>query len=194
MSQASYDTDQLFQAWFPTSILVRTAVNPLSLSRAVETAVRDADPNIPIGHIRTMEEVLAISLALQRLLMALMSVFAGLALVLAAVGIYGVLSYSVRQRTHEIGIRLAVGAQRDDVLRLVIGQGFKLTLIGLGMGLAGALALTRCLSSLLFGVKPTDPMTFMIVSLILTGVALLASYLPARRATKIDPMVALRYE
>jgi predicted permease len=194
MAQASFEIDQLFQGWFPTSILVRTAVNPLTLSHAVEAAVRDADPNIPIGHIRSMEEVLALSLALQRLLMALMSVFAGLALVLAAVGIYGVLSYSVRQRTHEIGIRMAVGAQRSDVLRLVVGQGFRLALVGLGIGAAGALALSRYLSSLLYGVKPTDPVTFGAVSLLLLAVALLAAYIPAYRASKVDPMVALRHE
>jgi predicted permease len=194
IAQASFEIDQLIQGWFPTSILVRTEVNPLGLSHAVEAAVRDVDPNIPIGHIRSMEEVLAISLAHQRLLMALMSVFAGLALVLAAVGIYGVLSYSVRQRTHEIGIRLAVGAQRNDVLRLVVGQGFRLALVGLGIGVAGALALTHYLSSLLFGVKPNDPLTFAAVSLLLLAVALLAAYIPARRATKVDPIVALRHE
>ena len=133
IAQAPYEIDQLIQNWAPTSILVRTAVNPLSLSRAVEAAVRSADPHIPMGHVRSMEEVLATSLEFHRLLMALMSVFAGFALVLVAVGIYGVLSYSVRQRTHEIGIRLAMGAQRKDVLRLVVGQGLKFALVGLGV-------------------------------------------------------------
>ena len=126
--------------------------------------------------------------------MALMSVFAGLALVLVAVGIYGILSYSVRQRTHEIGIRLAMGAQRKDVLRLVVGQGLKFTFVGLGLGVAGALALSRYLSSQLYGIKPDDPLTFVAVSLLLLAVALLAAYIPARRATKVDPIVALRCE
>jgi predicted permease len=194
ITQASYRTDQIFQAWFPTSVLVRTTVNPLSLSREVESAVRSADPNIPIGRIRSMEEVLALSLALQRLLMTLMSVFAGLALVLAAVGVYGVLSYSMRQRTHEIGIRLAVGAQRHEVLQLVVGQGFRLALIGWAIGVAGAFALTRYLSSVLYGVRPNDPLTFVAVSVLLLAAALLAAYIPAWRATKVDPLVALRYE
>jgi predicted permease len=194
IAQTSYEIDQLIQNWAPTSILVRTVVNPLSLNRAVEAAVRNADPQIPMGHIQSMEEVLATSLEFHRLLMALMSVFAGFALALVAVGIYGVLSYAARQRTHEIGIRLAMGAQGKDVLKLVVGQGFKFALVGLGIGLAGAFALTRYLSSQLYGVEPNDPLTFVIVSLLLLAVALLAAYIPARRATKVDPMVALRYE
>jgi putative ABC transport system permease protein len=113
---------------------------------------------------------------------------------MASVGIYGVVSYVTSQRTHEIGIRIALGAQRSDVLKLVLGGGSKLTLIGVGIGVAGALALTRFVSSMLFGVKPTDPLTLAVVSLILTGVALLACYVPARRATRVDPTVALRYE
>jgi len=193
MAQTSFEIDQLVQNWAPTSILVRTAVNPQSLRRAVESAVRDADPNVPMGEIRSMEEVLATSLEFHRLLMALMSVFAGFALVLVAVGIYGVLSYLVRQRAHEIGIRLAMGAQRKDVLRLVVGQGIKVALVGLGIGTAGALALARYLSSQLYGVRPNDPLTFVVVSLLSFAVAVLAAYIPARRATKVDPIVALRH-
>ena len=194
IAQTPYEIDQLIQNWAPTSILVRTVVSPLSLSRALEAAVRNADPHIPMGHVRSMEEVLSTSLEFHRLLMALMSVFAGLALALVAVGIYGVLSYSVRQRTHEIGIRVAMGAQRKDVLKLVVGQACKVTLFGLGIGVSGALGLTRYLSSQLYGIKPDDPLTFVVVSLLLLAVALLSAYFPARRATKVDPMVALRHE
>jgi putative ABC transport system permease protein len=166
----------------------------MSLTRDIESALRQADPNLPIGQVRTMEEVFSRSIAFERFLMTLMTVFAGLALVLAMVGLYGVISYSVTQRTHEIGIRMALGAERREGLRMVVWQGLKLALIGVSIGIAGALALTRFLTSLLYGVKPTDPLTFAAVSLILIGVALLACYIPARRAARVDPMVALRYE
>ena len=152
------------------------------------------DKDQPVSYIKTMDQQLDELVAQRRLNMLLLAIFAAVALMLAAVGIYGVISYSVSQRTHEIGIRLALGAQRRDILRLVVGQGLGLTLLGVGLGLAAALALTRFLTTLLFGVSPTDPVAFGVIALLLTGVALLACYAPARRATQVDPMVALRCE
>ena len=194
VAQVPLSTHRFWEAWFPTCVLVRTAGNPLSLSRAVEGALRATDPNLAIGQVRSMEEVLSFSIAFQRFLMTLMAVFASLALVLACVGLYGVISYSVSRRTHEFGIRMALGATRRDILVAVIRQGFQMTIIGMAVGLAGALGLTRLLRSVLFGVAPSDPGTFTAVSVLLISVSLLASYMPARRATKVDPMVALRYE
>jgi putative ABC transport system permease protein len=141
-----------------------------------------------------MDEVVAQAEAGHRFPALLLGLFAALALVLAGVGIYGVMSYSVGQRLHELGIRMALGAQRTDVLRLVVGQGLPLILVGVGIGLAAAFGLTRLMSGMLYGVRPGDLMTFAVVPLVLAGVAVLASYIPARRATRVDPMVALRYE
>jgi putative ABC transport system permease protein len=141
-----------------------------------------------------MDQLLSNSVVQPRLNLTLLVTFAGLALVLAAVGIYGVMAYTVTQRTHEIGIRMAIGAQTEDVLKQVLLEGARLAIIGLAIGLAGSLAATRLIATMLFGVKPTDPLTFAAVAVILTSVTLAACYIPARRATRVDPMVALRYE
>jgi putative ABC transport system permease protein len=156
--------------------------------------MRALDKDIPVFNIKTMNEVLYESVARERFTVLLLTIFAGVALILSAVGIYGVTSYAVTQRTHEIGIRMALGANKSDVLKLVVRHGAKLALAGVGLGIAGAFAVTRLMSTLLFGVSATDPLTFVAVSLILLGVVLGACAVPARRATKVDPMIALRYE
>jgi putative ABC transport system permease protein len=179
---------------FPRHLIVRTVSNPTGLATAIAHEVKALDKDQPISDIRSLDQLVAEAVAQQRFAMVVLGAFASLALVLATVGIYGVMAYSVTQRTHEIGLRMALGAQPGDVLSLVVGRGLILILVGVGAGLAGALALTRFLSSLLYEVRPTDFGTFAAVSLLLIGVALLASYIPARRATKVDPMVALRYE
>ena len=178
----------------PRYLIVSTSVEPLSLASTVRNTVWSIDRDQPVSHVRTMEDVLSESIARQRFSMLLLGIFAGVALLLAAVGLYGVMSYTVAQRTREIGLRMALGAQRGDVLRLVVGQGLKLVLVGVALGLVAAFMLTRVMSSLLFGVSPTDPATLAAISLVLVAVALLASYIPARRATKVDPLIALRYE
>jgi len=175
-------------------MVVRTASDPLKLAAAVRAQVQAMNPDQPTDNIQTMSQVLTASVAQRRFNMLLLGFFAGLALLLAAVGIYGLMSYTVTQRTHEIGIRMALGAQRRDIVRLVVGRGLVLALSGVGVGLAGAFALTHLASRLLFKVSATDPVTFVSISLLLTIVALVACYLPARKATKVDPMVALRYE
>lgn len=176
------------------TVLVRTVNEPTSLVPALREAVWSIDPGQPITDVNTLEKIVAESIAQPRLNMLLMGLFGGLALLLSAVGIYGLLSYSVTQRTQEMGIRMALGAQVSDVLKLVLKQGMLLALVGEAIGLVGAVALTRLIRGLLFGVTPTDTTTFVAVVGVLTAVALLACYLPARRATKVDPLQALRYE
>jgi len=157
-------------------------------------ALQALDPEQPIYDVRTLAEMRDNSIAPQRLNLTLLAVFAGVALALAVIGLYGVLAYAVAQRQREIGVRMALGAQRRDVLGLLVGHGMRLTGIGVILGLAGALALTRVLKSLLFEIKPFDPVTFLMVTAVLAGVALLACWIPARRAAKVDPIGALRYE
>jgi putative ABC transport system permease protein len=187
---------QPFSQAFPHSchLLVRTHGNPMDLLPAVRQQVSEIDPQVPIYGAETLEQVAADSMAEPRMTASLVSLFGGLVLFLAVAGIYGVIAYWVTERTHEIGVRMALGAERRDVLRMVVGQGLRLALIGVAIGIAGAFVLTRFLASLLYGVKATDPLTFIAVSFILIAVALLACYIPARRAAKVDPMVALRYE
>ena len=181
-------------AWPYLTLLVHTSSDPVKLAGSIQSAVWSVEKDLPITSVATMERIRARSIVQPRLTALLLSVFAGLALILATVGIYGVMAYSVTQRTHEMGLRMALGAHAADVLRLVVGQGMLLAVIGLGLGLAGAFAMTRVLEKFLWGVRPTDPGIFVALSLLLGAVALLASYIPARRATHVDPMVALRYE
>jgi putative ABC transport system permease protein len=176
------------------NLVARTASDPMTLSTSLRREVQTVDKNVPASNIRTMDQFLSSSIAQRRFNVLLLTIFAAAALLLTTSGIYAVISYSVVQRTHEIGLRMALGAQRSDVLKAVVGQGLKLVLIGVVMGLAAALAFSRILSSLLFGVSSVDPITFAIMPLLLIGVALLASFNPARRATKIDPVIALRTE
>jgi putative ABC transport system permease protein len=182
------------RAFNATNFVVRTIVEPTSLVSSIKHEIAAIDSTLPLSHIATMEEVAAQSITSQRFNMLLLGLFAALGLLLAAVGIYGVMSYTVAQSTREIGIRMALGAQAGGVLRLVVGRGMTLALIGMVVGVAAALALTRLMKSFLFGVSATDPLTFILYSLILIVVALAACLIPARRATKVDPMVALRYE
>jgi putative ABC transport system permease protein len=173
---------------------VRTTLAPEQLIASVRRQAQAVDPNQPIDGIRTLEQLRAESIAPERLNLTLLGVFAAIALVLALVGIYGVISWSVTQQTREIGVRMALGAQTGAVMRLVVGRGMKLVGVGVALGLAGALLLTRLMTALLFGVGATDPVTFVFITLLLAGVALLACLVPARRATKVDPMVVLRSE
>jgi putative ABC transport system permease protein len=176
------------------NLLVRTEVEPLSLTSAIRAQIVALNKEQAVFNVRTMEQSIAQSIATRRFSMLLLVVFALVALALASLGIYGLLSYTVTQRAREIGVRMALGAQRRDVLKLVIGQGMKLTLAGVALGLVASVALTRTMKNLLFGVSPTDPVTLVAIALLLTVVALLACWNPARRATRVDPVVTLRHE
>jgi putative ABC transport system permease protein len=176
------------------TILVRSSNDPLAALSTIRNQLQQMDPELPMAAVATMDQLLADSLSRSRFTMLLLGIFAVVALVLAAVGIYGLIAYSVTQRTQELGIRIALGAQRRDVLRLVLVQGTRLTLLGVAIGVLAALTLSRLLGTLLFGVSATDPLTFAGVAGLLAVVALLACFIPARRATRVDPTVALRYE
>jgi putative ABC transport system permease protein len=176
------------------SLLVRTALPTSSILPAIKNAIWSVDKEQPIFSVRPMDEIISGVTSAQRIAFLALDAFAFLALALAAIGIYGVTSYAVIQRIHEIGVRVALGAQRGDILRLVVVHGMKLASAGVLIGLLASLGLTRLMASLLFGVSATDPLTFAGVALLLFVVALLACYIPARRASKVDPIVALRYE
>ena len=202
VKSSSLDTEGREQIYLPYPqspsstmyIVLHTEASPLSLVGAARNAVREIDANLPVSQIRTAEAILSESVALRRYAMMALLVFALIALLLGSVGLYGVISYMIGQRTHEIGIRMALGAHSRDIFTLVIRQGLLLTLIGVTIGLVASFALSRLLTTLLFGVSAMDPVTFLGIPLLLSTIALLACYIPARRAMKVDPMVALRYE
>jgi putative ABC transport system permease protein len=175
-------------------VFLRSRGDVQHLGEAVRHEVESVDPNVPVHSISSMDQIIARSMANRRFALDLLGVFAAVALLLAAIGIYGVMSYSFSQRTHEVGIRVALGAQRLDILRLAFGEGMRIVAIGLASGLLGAAIMTRFFRSMLFNVAPADPGTFLSVSVLLAGVALFACYIPARRATRVDPLAALREE
>jgi len=176
------------------AVVLRTEGDPTAVMASVRRAVVEIDPREVVYNVQTMNEVVSNSFAARRLSMMLLGVFAALALVLACVGIYGVISYLVGQRTHEIGVRMALGAQQNDVLRLIIGHGARMALVGVAIGIVAAMGLTRLMANQLFGVSPHDPITFAGVAVLLIIVAVAACYIPARRAMRVDPIIALRYE
>ena len=178
----------------PRDLIIRTKDNPMSLVAAVREAIWSVDRAQPVSNVRTMDDILSEEMTQRRVGMTLLVAFATLALLLASLGIYGVLSYSVTQRTPEIGIRMALGANRREVLRMVLADGMKLTVAGVAIGLAASFALTRLMSGMLFGVSANDPVTLVSVTFLLGTVTLVACYVPARKATRVDPLTALRHE
>jgi ABC-type antimicrobial peptide transport system permease subunit len=202
VKQYALDTDGRIALYLPQTqnatralfVAVKAAGDPAALAPAVAREIHAQDPELPLYHMRPMSDRVGDSLARQRFSMLLLTIFAGVALVLASVGVYGVMSYLVGQSTREIGIRMALGASRQAVLGMIIRQGMAVATVGAAIGVAGALTLSRVMRSMLFGVQGSDPLTFAAVSLMLAAIALVATYLPARRAARIDPMVSLRTE
>jgi putative ABC transport system permease protein len=202
VKQMGLDTGRTNQMYFSMSqfggsamsVLVRTASDPTKITSAVQKEIRAMDKDQAAFDVKTMNQVVSNSISLKTFSMILLTTFAALALILSAVGIYGVISYSVAQRTHEIGIRMALGARETDVLRMVVRRGLILALIGIAIGSTAAIAIGRLMTSFLFEVTPTDPVTYLTIGILLASVAVLASYFPARKASRVDPMVALRYE
>ena len=192
MQKSDFSASQEF--WTGMSLVVRSSVEPESLSGSVRRIVNEVDKSVPVSNVKTMEHVVSESITQPRFNLFLLGLFSTVAMCLSAAGIYGVTAYSVTQRTHELGIRIALGAQVSDVLKMVLGQGMAVIGVGLIIGLAAAFALVRLLRSFLFGVGEKDPLTFVVITVGLLFVALLACYIPARRATKVDPLVALRSE
>lgn len=178
----------------PLSWFVRTAAQPFALSTALQKELLAASGGLPVAHIRSMDQIVVESTARANFNMTLLTIFAAIALLLAAIGIYGLMAYSVQQRTQEIGIRMALGASSENVRKMIVVQGMIFALIGVIIGAAGSLALTRSMSSLLYGVKAWDPVVLISAAVLLSAIALLATYIPARRASRVDPIVSLRYE
>jgi putative ABC transport system permease protein len=191
VSMSFPDSQQLSRRMF---IVVRTAADPSSLSSALRAVVAEMDKSLAVSNIIPMEEISTRSIGQERFTLLLLGLFSALAMLLAVAGIYGVMSYAVAQRAHEIGVRVALGAQTGAILKLVVGQGMKLVAGGVALGLAASFSLTRLMAKMLFGVSAADPPTFIVITLLLAFVALLACWIPARRATKVDPMTALRFE
>jgi putative ABC transport system permease protein len=177
-----------------TALMLKTSAEPMSMAETLRKQVLAIDPTLPLEEVRSMEDMVDEYVAQPRFNMLLIAVFGGLALTLSAIGVYGVMAYSVTQRTHEIGVRMALGAMRRDVMALILSQALKLTVIGLGIGLIGAFVVTRTLASLLYHVRPADPTTFVAITGLLAAITIMAGLVPALRATRIDPLVALRYE
>ena len=200
MNQTGVNEEQSAEIYLPylqnpsslMNLLVRSKSDPLRLVPAVRRQVLAVDGDQPVYNIKTMEDVLSQSIATPHVITSLLTIFAAIALLLAAMGVYGVMSYSVAMRTHEVGVRMALGAQQQHVLRMILGHGLRLVLLGVGLGVMVAFAVTHVISNLLFGVSATDPQVFIGVPLLLIAVALLATYFPARRALKVDPIIALR--